>query len=176
MGNTLTAVVNSVWGKLTEAPKDVRGVLDAISMNIDNTPVDIGQPSPCDLYVGLHPGGQTEGKTKLVSAIECGNSGTVDIGLRGSTPTDPADPNFLGLPVTYDAIFIPHDMDPIPANVVYRQDGMQAVFQGDTMSPSGQYRALVPEPATVSLLALLALGLPKRAASKWGGQMPMARR
>lgn len=44
MANTLTAIINSVWGKLTEAPKEVRGVLDAVSMNIDNTPVDIGQP------------------------------------------------------------------------------------------------------------------------------------
>lgn len=44
MSNTLTAIINSVWGKLTEAPKEVRGVLDAISTDVDNTPVDIGQP------------------------------------------------------------------------------------------------------------------------------------
>ncbi|MBE3142022.1 MAG: hypothetical protein IMZ53_15720, partial [Thermoplasmata archaeon] len=43
MSNTLTAVINSVWAKLTEVPKEVRGVLDAIKTDIDNTPVDIGQ-------------------------------------------------------------------------------------------------------------------------------------
>jgi hypothetical protein len=44
MANTLTAIINAVWLKLTEVPKEVRGALDAVSMDIDNTPVDIGQP------------------------------------------------------------------------------------------------------------------------------------
>jgi hypothetical protein len=44
MANTLTAIVNSIWAKMIDAPKEVRGALDAVSMDIDNTPVDIGQP------------------------------------------------------------------------------------------------------------------------------------
>ena len=44
MANTLTAIVNSVYTALTTAPKQVRGVLDAISADLDATPVDIGQP------------------------------------------------------------------------------------------------------------------------------------
>jgi hypothetical protein len=44
MANTLTSIINSVWAPLTSAPKEPRGALDAIAMDIDNTPVDIGQP------------------------------------------------------------------------------------------------------------------------------------
>jgi hypothetical protein len=49
-------------------------------------------------------------------------------------------------------------MDPIPSNVVSEQEGLQAVFHGDTMSPSGQY-TFIPEPATLSLLALGGLAM-----------------
>ena len=44
MANTLTSLINNVYAKITDAPKETRGVLDAIAMDVDNTPVDIGQP------------------------------------------------------------------------------------------------------------------------------------
>jgi len=116
-------------------------------------PVDIGLPFLCDVYAGLHPGDQIVGRTKLVSAVECGNSGTMDIGLKGVTTDNPADPDFLGLPVMYDVAFIPNGMDPIPHNVVYWQEGLQAIFHGDTMARSGQYTVLVPEPSALMTLA-----------------------
>jgi hypothetical protein len=122
-------------------------------------PIDIGLPvGPVDVYAGLHPGGQIEGKTKLVSAVECGNSGSMDIGLKGVTPIDPAVTNFLGLPVTYDVDFIPAGLEPIPSNVVYKLEGLQAIFQGDTMSPSGLYN-VIPEPSAVMLVGLSLAGL-----------------
>ena len=125
-----------------------------------SAPIDIGLPFLVDAYVGLHPGGQIEGKAKLVSGLDCGNAGTVDLGLKGVSTDNPADPSFLGLPVTYDVKFIPHDMDPIASNVVYRQDGVQAIFHGDSQSPSGQYTVNkpVPEPSAL-VLALSGYGL-----------------
>jgi hypothetical protein len=133
--------------------------------------IDVRIPFPCDLYVGLHVGGQIEGKTKFVSATECGNSGSVDIGLRGVTPDDPVDPDFLGLPVTYDVLFIPHGMDPIPSNVVHREESLQAIFHGDTMFASGEYRTLIPEPSGLMTVALSVCGLVlRRGRKRWAAR------
>jgi hypothetical protein len=44
MANTLTALINAVWGPLSSAPKEVRGALDAIRPDVSNVPVAIGQP------------------------------------------------------------------------------------------------------------------------------------
>ena len=150
-----------------KASVDISGVggsavipIEIVWLSLKSTaPIDIGL-GLCDLYVGLHPGGQTEGKTKLVSAEECGNSGTMDIGLKGVTSDNPGDPDFLGLPVMYDVDFIPVGMEPIASNVVYSLEGLQAIFHGDTMSPSGQYTVIkpVPEPSAL-ILALSGYGL-----------------
>jgi len=43
--------------------------------------------------------------------------------------------------------------------VVYEMDGLQAMFHGDTMSASGRYTALVPEPGTLMTLLLGLSGL-----------------
>jgi hypothetical protein len=121
-------------------------------------PVTVGGDQ-YDVYVGLHPGNQIQGEMKLVSGTDSGEAGTVDLGVKGVTTDNPTDPDFLGLPVTYDALFIPHGLDPILANVdadvsLY---GQSAVFQGSGDSPLGSYT--VPEPATLFLLTLGGLGL-----------------
>ncbi len=147
---------------------DIAGVGDETTIPIEIVwlslksvqPVDLGDPAhtQVDVYAGLHPGSQIEGKTKLTSTTLAGEAGTIDLGLKGTTSDDPASPDFLGLPVIYDVLFIPHGMDPIPANVIYRQDGVVAMFHGNTMSPSGTY-VIVPEPNSLAVVGLAAVGL-----------------
>ncbi|MBI1928318.1 PEP-CTERM sorting domain-containing protein [Candidatus Poribacteria bacterium] len=119
-----------------------------------------------DIYVGLHDTdgdrntpNQIEGKMKLKSNVGDGTTGKVDIGLKPQEGTieDPNDPTFLGLPVTYDVIFVPEGT----LNEVHREMG-QSIFHGDTKSPSGNYQ-VVPEPSTwlllcVGLVILLGFG------------------
>lgn len=147
---------------------DIAGVGDETTIPIEIVwlslksvqPVDLGDPAHTvvDVYAGLHPGSQIEGKTKLTSTTLAGDAGKVDLGLKGIASDDPASPDFLGLPVIYDVVFIPHGLDPIPTNVILRQDGAVAMFHGNTMSPSGNYE-IVPEPNSLVVIGLAAIGL-----------------
>jgi len=174
--HAVTQVVEPVWGDVIspfdtvvrrKADADISGVGGEATIPIEiawlslksANPIDIGLPSLVDVYVGLNPGGQIEGKTQLVSTTSLGDAGTIGIGIPGLTPIDPANQDFLGLPVTYDVVFIPHGMDPIVDNVVYRIDDITTIFQNPSL---GNYINIIPEPATLLLLTLGGLFLRKR--------------
>lgn len=73
-GDTATTPIEIIW----------------LSLKSKN-PINYPGVGLLDLYVGLTPGvNQIEGKMKLTSNQACGNSGTVDIGLRGLQRTTPA--------------------------------------------------------------------------------------
>ncbi|KHE90933.1 MAG: hypothetical protein K8F52_19085 [Candidatus Scalindua rubra] len=103
-------------------------------------PIDIGQPfGLVDVYVGLNDldndpntSNQTEGKMKLISAVNDGAKGFLDLGLKGFTTEDVLHPDFLGLPVTYDVLFVQAGT----SNIVSSQIGLESVFHGDSLSPN----------------------------------------
>lgn len=170
----VTQVTEPVWGDVIspfdtvirrKAGADISGVggeatipIEIVWLSLKSTaPIDIGLPSLVDVYVGLNAGGQIEGKTKLVSTTSLGDAGTISIGIPGVSPSDSADPDFLGLPVTYDVMFIPVGMEPIVGNVVYGIYDQYTVFQNP-----GTAIYITPEPATLMLLGLGGLMLRKR--------------
>lgn len=85
MANTLTAIINDVYAELTEAPKQVRGALDAIRMDLDSTPVDIGQPLITPLIGAKSSGSWTP--VMYVTSVGDQTAGSVSLSLSGvSTP------------------------------------------------------------------------------------------
>lgn len=125
-----------------------------------------------DLYVGLarDPLGnyidQIDGRMRLTcdDPTDC-VKGPADIGLLGD-PDDPSDPAFLGLPVTFDVLFIPAGLEARPENVVLTQTST-IFFHGENFSPSGRWD--VPGPPALLLLGLgaaILLGVRRRQVSR----------
>jgi len=114
-----------------------------------------GTPGTFDVYVGLNDAvTQTAGKMRLTSTAADGNTGTVDIGLKGTTTDDPLNATFLGLPVSFKVLLIPAGQSATPGNVVSDIRNIPtAIFHGNTLSPSGQFQ-IVPEPSSWLLIGL----------------------
>ena len=110
-----------------------------------------------DVYLGLSSVPQTPGRIEFIERAH-GYFGWFDLGRVGVTTDNPADPSFLGLPVTYDAIFIPAGMPETSAPVL-EMHGLQTVLHSAPGSGySGTYD-IMPESPSMFLLAggLLAL-------------------
>lgn len=123
-----------------------------------------GVPGLFDVYVGLARDPTTGLYVDQIDgrmALTCDNptnclKGPASIGRVDETTDNPSDPDFLGLPVTYDVLFIPADQDPVLGNVVARQTST-SIFHGDRRGPGDPFasgRWDVPGPPALLLLGL----------------------
>ncbi|MBL8473250.1 MAG: hypothetical protein KF778_14420 [Rhodocyclaceae bacterium] len=126
-------------------------------------PIDIGG-TLFDVYAGLADGvDQTAGRMNLLNAAGA-TSGQMDIGRVGVTTDDPSAPDFLGLPVNVDILFIPAGTPgPTRADAAQTVQNVPQVFHGCAQGspdctgngPSGAFS--IAEPSVLVLLAAFGL-------------------
>jgi hypothetical protein len=165
--HAVTQIRTVIWGETPfdtivrrNADVDISGLGAQVDVPIEMVWLSLRSINPVSIFgfdffvhVGLsatQP--QTVGRMRLTSEKPSGSRGTADIGRVGDTD-DTSDSAFLGLPVTFQAIFVPVGGGP----VVQGPEGMIVLHgacpagqnQCLELGPSGVYS--VPEPGAILL-------------------------
>jgi hypothetical protein len=154
---------DTIVHRLTDVTPTVAGAalpIGIVFLSLMSTePVSIvGVPGLFDLYVGLDPSHgpvQQNGRMVLRCFDPRCEKGTADIGLLGEASDNPADPDFLGLPVRYDVFVFPTGTPPNRLGGPALTD--DSVFHTESFSDPAIRaggRWSIPEPSSLVLLAV----------------------